>query len=183
MLLSRAQFDSVYDAALKSVSSDIQVTRRYLETLKRAGEPLTNLQLARIGYLQMKTFEADGSGMENSKAGPSKAPDSLRSADSLPFYARRYLERFMPDMAIPLLMKALKILPEHSPDADHAMNALINQSDIFQKTNDFKSAFGALERATQLAPVWENRNLYMRIYLQYASLYTTISEYRDAYGF
>ncbi len=304
VLLSRAQFDSVYDAALKSVSSDIQVTRRYLETLKRAGEPLTNLQLARIGYLQMKTFEADGSGMENSKAGPFKAPDSLRSADSLPFYARRYLERSMPDMAIPLLMKALKILPEHSPDADHArielseayrqkmeyrkgirmimdllekktpisdwnrayaynrlaalynesgnpagsysdsvfnysilcidlaektgdkpdlaasqnelsfqykhqgqygralelskqavsnfltsgmtyqaMNALINQSDIFQKTNDFKSAFSALERATQLAPVWENRNLYMRIYLQYASLYTTISEYRDAYGF
>lgn len=232
------------------------------------------------------------------------APDSLNLADSLQYCARRYLERSFPDRAIPLLMKALKVLSGNNQDASHAtielceayrqkqeyakaksllygllskadglseknrcyalnrlaaifnesstpvgsytdsvvkysllglaialktgdkpalataqnelslqymlrkeypkalelskksitgfqeagmpynaMNALVVQSNIYLKTGEFSNALGALNEATKLAPFHENRNLYMRIYRQYANVYAAKGQFKEAYEF
>ncbi len=300
--LSRAQFDSIYDKAMGCLHSDAGASGKYLEILTASVEPLSDLQRARLGYLQMKIYEAAKTGKAEWSMFAAPGPLTLR--DSLQFYARRYLERSLPDLAIPLLMKALEVLPGNSGDADHtrlelceayrqkqeyhkgislietllerpaamsdrnrayaynrlaalynecgnpagsytdsvfkysllcrelsemtgdkpglaaaqnelsyqymlrkdfgrafelsqqaisnflssgmpfqAMNALINQSNIDLGKGDHLAAIGALQEAVRLAPVWENRNLYMRLYRQYANVYTAAGDYREAYGF
>jgi signal transduction histidine kinase len=302
--LSQREFDSLSHKAMANRNSNVATSYQCLETLNAAEKSLSDLQRARLGYLQMKVYDADSNSREHLKISAFTAPGSLSPKDSLQYYARRYLERSMPDMAIPLLMKALEILPANSEDADHAtvelseayrqkaeyrkgirmimdllakpvtlsdrnrayawnrlaalynetgspagsytdsvfkysmlcrdlaektgnkpdlaaaqnelsfqytrrqdynraldlshqavsnflaagmhfqaMNVLINQSNIYVKKRDFRAAAGSLARATSLAPVWENRNLYMRIYLQYSTLYTAMDDCREAYGF
>jgi two-component system NarL family sensor kinase len=65
----------------------------------------------------------------------------------------------------------------------YAMNALINQSKIYLGIGDYKAALRSIDHASSLAPVWENRNLYLRIYSQYAAVYTATGDYREAYEF
>ncbi len=302
--LSRAQFDSLCDKALGCLPADAGNALKILETLKTTGDPLSDVQLARLGYLQMKINEAAVTAKAERGNSAFAAAGPLTLGDSLQFYARHYLERSMPDMAIPLLMKALEVLPGNSGDADHArielseayrqkqeyqkgirliedmlgktaplsdrnrayaynrlaalynesgnpagiytdsvfkysllcrelsertgdkpglaaaqnelsfqyirkkdygraldlsrqavsnflssgmpfqaMNALINQSNIYMRKGDYTAALGALQEATRLAPLWENRNLYLRIYRQYANVYTATGDYREASGF
>ncbi|MCX6286176.1 MAG: sensor histidine kinase [Bacteroidetes bacterium] len=302
--LSRAQFDSLYDKAMGGLTADTVTSLKYLETLKASGEALSDLQRARLAYLQMKINDAAAAHKPERGNSAFAGQGHLTIPDSLQFYARRYLERSMPDMAIPLLMKALQILPVNSGDADHArielceayrekqeyrkgislienllerqatvsdfnrayafnrlaalynewgnpagsyrdsvikysllcrelsektgdkpslaaaqnelsfqytrtkeyhralelsqqavsnflssampfqaMNVLLNQSHIYQGQKEYRLALGALREATRLAPLWENRNLYMRIYYRYASIYKATGDYREAYGF
>lgn len=65
----------------------------------------------------------------------------------------------------------------------HAMNALINQSSIYTAIHEYSDALHSLKQATRLAPIWQNRNLYMRIYRQFAGVYAAIGKYDDAYEF
>ena len=301
---SDARFDSLYARALSCLPADMRTTRNCLETLKAAGEPLSDIQKAKLGYLQMKIKDAVKNSSGNLANSSFINPGPLTLRDSLKFYARRYLERSMPDMAIPLLMKALVVLPGDSVDFDyarielceayrqkqehqkgielietmlerpvpmternriyaysrlaalynesgkpsdsytdsvfkysllclelsrrtgdkpglaasqnelsfqymckkdygralelskeavsnflsagmpfHAMNALINQSNIYLGKKEYKAALRSLEKACSLSPVWENRNLYLRIYGQYAAVYTATGDYREAYEF
>jgi len=302
--MSPAQFDSLYDMAIVRLGKDRTAAMKCVETLSAATEPLSVIQRARLSYLQMKLKDTVGAGKRVPEIKTLPPPGSPGYTDSLPYYARWYLERSMPDMAIPLLMKALEILPVNSGDADHArielceayrqkqeyhkgvtlienllerqsalternvayaynrlaalynewgkpaescrdsvikysrlclelsektgdkpslaaaqnelslqyllrkeylsalelsqravsnflscgmpfqaMNALILQSNIYLGQKQYRQALGALQEATGLAPLWENRNLYMRIYYQYASIYTTTGDYREAAGF
>ncbi len=64
-----------------------------------------------------------------------------------------------------------------------AMNSLINLSIVYGRKKDYHAALGSLEEATRLSPLWENRNLYMRIYQQYANVYSATGNFKDAYGF
>jgi signal transduction histidine kinase len=54
---------------------------------------------------------------------------------------------------------------------------------VYGRKKDYHAALGSLEEATRLSPLWENRNLYMRIYQQYASVYSATGNFKDAYGF
>jgi signal transduction histidine kinase len=302
--VSRKIFDSICNEVLKSLSNDVHASQRYLDNLMAKGEPLSDIQRARLAYLQMRIINANGTGGIFRSSGIQNPSGGMALQDSLQFYSRRYLERSMPDMAIPLLMRALDILPVNSPDADHAgielceayrqkqeykkgieligymlerqapltdrnrayaynrmaalyneschpvrsytdsvfkysllckdlsertgnkpdlaasqnelayqytrrkdynkamelsqqavsnflasglpfyaMNALINQSNIFIHIKDYGSALRSLEEATRLAPLWENRNLYLRLYMQYANIYTATGDYRVASEF
>jgi signal transduction histidine kinase len=299
--LSRTQFDSLYDRAMGELPRGIRTSKKYLELMSAGAEPLSNAQKARLGYLQMKIYDAERSISGTDKNLPFASPGSLTLPDSLQFYARNYLERSVPDLAIPLLMKALEVLPVNSGDNDrvridlceayrqkqeyrkgidlitallerpspvsdrnriyaysrlaalynesgippgsytdsvfkyselcrdlaertgdkpglaaaqnelcfqyirkkdyakaldlsqqavsnflssgmpfHAMNALINQSVIFMDKKEYRESLGSLEKATRLAPVWENRNLYMRIYGQFAAVYKAMGDFREA---
>lgn len=296
--ISQSRFDSVCDRAMSNLASDIKVSEKSYETLSAYYDALSDIQRARLGYLRMKILDA--------VKADRTPPDELRSvsSDSIQLVARRYLERSMPDKAIPLLMKALQTFPVNSNDAGHvsielseayrqkqeyrkgvsliyglfgrqtplsernrayacnrlaalynewaypaasytdsvfkyselcieiagksddipdlaasqnelclqyilkkeynkaldysrksvssfisasmpfqAMNALINQSYIFAGRKEYRSALSSLNEATRLAPVWENRNLYMRIYRQYAEVYSLTGDYRTAYQF
>jgi signal transduction histidine kinase len=301
---SDARFDSLYARAMSCLPADMRTSRNCLETLKAAGEPLSDIQKAKLGYLQMKINDAVKTSTGNLSNSSFTSPGPLKLRDSLKFYARRYLERSMPDMAIPLLMKALEVLPGDSRDFDyarielceayrqkqeyqkgielletliyrpvpmseknrvyafsrlaaiynesgkpsdsytdsvfkysllcqelskrtgdkpglgasqnelsfqymckkdydkalelsqeavsnflsvgmpfHAMNALINQSNIYLGKRDYKASLRSLEKVCSLSPVWENRNLYVRIYGQYAAVYKATGDYRAAYEF
>ncbi|MCX6285140.1 MAG: hypothetical protein NTW31_13005 [Bacteroidetes bacterium] len=302
--LSRSQFDSLYDKAMGCLPADAVASQKYLETLTKGGEPLSDIQRARLGFLQMKINKTSATSPADQGKTALASPGHLILPDSLQLYARKYLERSMPDMAIPLLMKALEILPVNSGDADHArielceayrqkqeyhkgvtlienllerqsalternaayaynrlaalynewakpaesyrdsvikysrlcmelsektgdkpslaaaqnelslqyllrkeylsalelsqqavsnflscgmpfqaMNALILQSNIYLGQKQYRQALSALQEATGLSPLWENRNLYMRICYQYANIYTATGDYREAAGF
>lgn len=62
----------------------------------------------------------------------------------------------------------------------YAMNALINQSNIYLRKKDFDSALYSLSKATLIAPPEKNRNLYLRIYYQYAVIYSETGDLRKA---
>ena len=65
----------------------------------------------------------------------------------------------------------------------HAMNALINLSNLYIGKRDYSAALGCLDEATRLSPLWENPNLYMRIYEKYAIVNSATGNYQEAYEF
>ncbi len=298
------RFDSVYNKAVGSLATDVRTSVRCFETLSAYGDKLSMVQRAWLSYLQMKIKKAVKAGDSIPWKTQPAVPDSLNHPDSLPNYARWYLERSMPDNAIRLLMRAIEILPGNSAITDyvkielceayrqkleynkgisliysllerpvplsdenqayawnrlaalynesgtpagsypdsvfkysllcmelsgrigdkrdlaasqnelsyqyiqrgqydkaldlsqksvsnflaagmpfHAMNSLINLSNLYIGKKDYHAAFGSLEEATRLSPLWENRNLYMRIYQQYAIVNSATGNFKDAYGF
>jgi signal transduction histidine kinase len=300
----QSRFDSVYSKALGSLSTDVSTSVRCLETLSASGNELSIVQKAWLSYLQMRIYEADSSQLSNPGKSQFIAPDLLNLPDSLQYTARRNLERSLPDQAIPLLMRAMEILPDnttasdyvkielceayrqkqeyskgisliygllerHTPLSDEnrayawnrlaaiynesekpvgsypdsvikysllcidlsgkigdkrdlassqnelsfqfirrkkydqalelsqlsvanflaagmpfsAMNSLINLSNLYVRKKDYRSAFESLDSATRLSPLWENRNLYMRIYQQYAVVFARTGNFKYAYEF
>ena len=300
----QARFDSVYNIALNSLTTDIGTSSGCFETLSAYGDKLSMAQRAWLSYLQMRIKDAGKAGLSIPGKRQSTAPDSLNLPDSLQYAASGYLERSMPDQAIQLLMRAIGILPGNTARADHvkielceayrqkqeyrkgisliygllerqaplsdenrayawnrlaalynesenpsgsytdsvfkysllcmelavrigdkrdlaasqnelsyqyirrkayekaldlskqsvsnflaaampfhAMNALINQSNLYINKKDYRSALGCLDEATRLSPLWENRNLYMRIYGQYAAVCSATGHYQEAFEF
>ena len=86
------------------------------------------------------------------------------------------------DKALELSLKAIKNFDE-SGMFYYEMNALINLSNIYIRLNDYKLALQAVVRATNLCAIEENRNLFMRLYLQMALIYNFTGNYKDAYDF
>lgn len=302
--VSVSSFDSLYDRATISLASDTAGAARQVALLMTMRGSLSDLQRARLDYLRLRLNKA---GPENPATGvttPGNPTGAQDHPDSLLRSARWYLERSLPDRAIPLLIKAINLLTAGSDGSDQAMielseayrqkqeyskamgllyellmdkqelsdrnlayalnrlaalynesakpatryadsvikysllclavaektadtvnlataqnemsyqyilrreylkalglsrqavdhfraagmrfqamNALINQSMIHLKSGDRTMALRSLNEATELAPIWENRNLYMRIYQQYANVYAFAGDYRSAYGF
>jgi len=294
----------MYNKAMGSLATDVRTSVRCLKTLSACGNELSMAQRAWLSYLQMRINDAGKAGRSIPGKNQFAAPDSLNLSDSLQFSARRYLERSLPDQAIPLLMRTIKILPENTGGADHvrielceayrqkqeyrkgislisglleqtpplsdenrayawnrlaalynesgnpagsypdsvfkysllcmelsarigdkrnlaasqnelsyqyirrkkydkalelsklsvsnflatgmifqAMNSLINLSNLYVNIKDYQAALGALDEATRLSPLWENPNLYLRIYRQYAIVYSATGNFKDAYEF
>ena len=64
-----------------------------------------------------------------------------------------------------------------------AMNALINQSNIYLGLKQTEPAIQAIARATALCPIEENRNLFMRLYIQLSNINKLTGNFKDAYDF
>jgi len=64
-----------------------------------------------------------------------------------------------------------------------AMNAYIIQSNIYIGLNQYGPALKVIIDATNLCAIEENRNLFMRLYMQFAKIYTLTGNYKDAYEF
>ncbi len=86
------------------------------------------------------------------------------------------------DEALDLSQKAVKNFNEAGMIYSQ-MNALINQSNIYIGLKEYKLAFQAVVDATNLCTIEENRNLFMRLYLQMAIIYELTGKYKDAYDF
>jgi signal transduction histidine kinase len=86
------------------------------------------------------------------------------------------------DKALELSLKAVKNFDEAGMFYSE-MNALINLSNIYVGLKDYKLALQAVVDATNLCNIEENRNLFMRLYLQMAIIYSYTGNYKDAYDF
>jgi len=63
------------------------------------------------------------------------------------------------------------------------MSAMINLSNIYIGLKEYKLALQAAVNATNLCAIEENRNLFMRLYLQFSNIYKLTGDYKDAYAF
>jgi len=90
--------------------------------------------------------------------------------------ARKY------DQALELALKAVQNFDEAGMFYSE-MNALINLSNIYLRLKDYKLALKAVEDATNICAIEENRNLFMRLYHQFAIIYNLTGNYKDAYSF
>ena len=63
------------------------------------------------------------------------------------------------------------------------INTLINQSIIYTKLNKNDLALQAVVKASNLCTIEENRNLFMRLYMQMSNIYYLSGNYKDAYSF
>ena len=85
--------------------------------------------------------------------------------------------------------KALELALEAIRNFDDAgmyyceMSALINLSNIYIRLKEYKLALQAVTNATNLCEIEENRNLFLRLYLQFSNIYKLIGNYKDAYDF
>jgi signal transduction histidine kinase len=302
--ISVRNFDSVYDRASSCLANDTAGAAGQVALLMTIRGSLSDLQQARLDFLWLQFIEKDHDRHDTGATSADKASSSFHPPGSPLRSARWYLERSLPDRAIPLLMKHIGNTPKESDDTDqamielseayrqkqeyskamgilydllmdqqdlsdynraytwnrlaalynesakpamrfsdsvikysmlcldlagntsdtvnlatsqnelsyqyilrkefnkaldmsvnavsnfravempfHAMNALINLSIIYLKLNNHALALNALHEATAIAPIWENRNLYLRIYRQYANVYASAGDYRSAYGF
>jgi len=298
------EFDSIYNKGNSLIYSDISISKQCLRKLEYYQKQLSPIQQAQTNYLRLKIIYADTSEVKALEKRMFTAPDSLGYFDALIYTALKYLEKSMPDKAIPLLMKALdslnadsekavycninlceayrqkqeyekgiamlnEILKNKRPVSDinrayaynrlaaiydewgnakfnitdsvvkysdlcislsekinsksnlalsqnelcyrltfekkydkalelsikavknfddagmyyFEMNALINQSRIYIRLKDYKSALQAIIVATNLCKIEENRNLFMRLYHQLAYIYELKGAYKEAYGF
>lgn len=298
------EFDSIYSKGIEAVDSNPDASKKYLKKLEDHKKELSLIQQAQTNYLRLKVIYADTNAVKALNNRMFTAPDSLGHTDALIYSARKYLEKSMPDKAIPLLMEALdtlnagsekadycnislceayrqkqeyvkgiemlnEILSRESPVADlnrayaynrlaaiygdwgiskfniadtiakyselcislsekinskanmalsqnelsvqirrkkrydealelslkavknfdeagmfySEMNALINLSIIYIKTKEYDLALQAVVNATNLCNIEENRNLFMRLYLQFSEIYQATGNYKEAYEF
>ncbi|TSA27056.1 MAG: sensor histidine kinase [Bacteroidetes bacterium] len=301
--LSPDEFDSIYHHALAIVNTDSLQASSDLNVLISFSGDLSPFQNAEIKFLRFQIIRSDKekfTALENKMC---SAPDSLDRIDSLLYSSEKYLERSMPDKAIPLLLQAIRMLPENSDKTAfciinlceayrekqeyvkgismlnelltdksslsdenrafaynrlaalynewgyprisytdsvfkysdlcitlsekidskpnlaasqnelsfqflrkkeydkaldlsvksvgnfieagkpfHAMNALINQSKIFFSKRDDASALRVIEEAMDMSGIEQNRNLYMRLYSQLATIHQLMGEYKEAFG-
>ena len=303
-LLSSSAFDAIYEKGLASVNSDLSYAKHCLDTLSLSHLNFSPIQKAKINFLRLKVNYSDKNWLKDLEKRLFSVPDSLRNTDSLLYLARKYLERSMPDKAIPLLMKTVGTVQGNSDQTDlgtiylceayrqkqeyvkgiamlhslmnekadmsdknrayaynrlaalfnewgspdinvrdsvfkysdmcialsektgnksdlataqnelsyqyirkkefdkalelsqkavanfktagmpyNAMNVLINQSILYIGMKENGKALLALEEATDLCPIEENRNLYMRLYNQFAQVYNLLGNSKDAYDF
>ncbi|MEI6900187.1 MAG: tetratricopeptide repeat protein, partial [Bacteroidota bacterium] len=303
-IFSPAEFDAIYHHGLSSVNSDKSYAKRCLDSLSLSHLNLSPVQKAKINFLRLKVNYSDKNRLMELEKNLFSVPDSLQFIDSLLYLSHKYLERSMPDKAIPLLMKVIGTLPGNSDQTDlgtiylceayrqkqeymkgvamlhsllnekpvmsdknrayaynrlaalfnewgspginvrdsvfkysdlcialsekngnksdlatsqnelsyqyirkkefdkalelsqkavanfkasgmpyNTMNVLINQSILYIGMKENEKALRALEEATDLCPIEENRNLYMRLYNQFAQIYNLLGNTRDAYDF
>ncbi len=64
-----------------------------------------------------------------------------------------------------------------------SMNAMIILSNIYIGFNEYESAIKVVIDATKLCPIEENRNLFMRLYMQFSNIYMFAGNYKDAFEF
>jgi signal transduction histidine kinase len=300
---SRSVFDSIYTKGMAEVNTNPDISLKCLNKLEGHSDSLTPIQHAKASYLRLKLFYADPDKVKEQETRMFTAPDSLGQKEALVWTAARYLEKSMPDKAIPLLMDAIsadttpdwtilctiylceayrekqeylkgaemlnEVLYKKGSISDlnrafacnrlaaiynewgkpavsytdsvmkysnvclnlstkinsisnlafsqnelsfqyylkkqfakalelseqavrnfieaglkfSAMNALINQGNIYIGMGKFESAIRPVVEASNLCPIEENRNLYMRIYLEFSTIYELMGNYRDALDF
>lgn len=301
--ISSSLFDSIYTKGLSEINTNPGVARQCLLKLELNSQLMTPAQHAKASYLRLKVFYTDPKQVTELEKKMFTAPDSLAHKEALVWSAARYLEKSMPDKAIPLLLEAIgedtgagwttwctiyiseayrekqeyvkgaEMLNEvlykkgNIPDVNRAfacnrlaaiydewgkppgsygdsvvkysdlcislsvkinsipnmafsqnelsyqlyrkkqfakaldlsekavenfkkvgmrfsaMNALINQSNIHIGMMEYPAALESVMEASSLCPIEENRNMYMRLYVQFSAIYESMGNYRDALDF
>jgi len=107
-------FDSIYQNAFRAVGSDNTSAMKGLQLLLPDSMDHSPAQTARIKYLRYSISHAYEQGLSAVEERKFPAHGFHEYIDSLIFLSRQYLDRSMPDKAIPLLLEAISSLSSKS---------------------------------------------------------------------
>ncbi|MBE0648174.1 MAG: sensor histidine kinase [Bacteroidales bacterium] len=140
-VISPDAFDSAYNRVLSGVNTDSADARRELNALLTNQEGFSPVQKARIRFLKFCVIRSDKKNFIATENLMYSAPDSLSLIDSLIYSSSRYLERSMPDKAIPLLLQDINMLPENS---DKSQLCNINLCEAYRQKQEYAKGISML---------------------------------------
>lgn len=141
-ITSPEEFDAVYNRGMKWLeSADTLAARTCLDRLMSYEGPLVPIREVKRGFFRLKL---EFSNRQQKKAIEQRiysVPDSLRGADSLLWLARRFLERSMPDRAVPLLML---IIQRNGPERETVVKARIGLAEAYRQKREYAKGIALL---------------------------------------
>ena len=141
-VVGESEFDSIYQKGFSKLNSNIEVSVECLRKLESLHFQLSPVQKAKTNFLRLKVISSNP---EEAKALENKlfaAPDSLGRFGALVYSARKYLEKSMPDKAIPLLMDALDTIEKGSDKADYC---IINLCEAYREKQEYSKGIEMLK--------------------------------------
>jgi signal transduction histidine kinase len=128
------EFETMYEKGVESIGTDIAVARQCLEKLESYQKQFTSVQQAKTNYLRLRVIYADEKQFKALETRMFAAPDTLGHSEALIFSAVKYLEKSMPDKAIPLLMEVMDTLNSHS---DRTVFCRINLCEAYREKQEY----------------------------------------------
>jgi signal transduction histidine kinase len=105
----------------QGIISEYSSAKKCLQILENNRQFLSESLKAKANYLRLIVINSDSSRINELHRKMFNPPDSLNYIDGLIFSTRKYLEKSMPDKAVPLIISALGQLPAGTEKADHLM--------------------------------------------------------------
>lgn len=177
-IMTPHEFDSVCTKALASVNIDSATAMSCLDTLTSFRPWCSPVQKAKISFLRFRIIRSDKASFATLETRMYAAPDSLELVDSLLYSSGKYLERSMPDKAIPLLMEAIKLVPE---DSDKAGCCIINLCEAYREKQEYAKGISMLNELLTVQPALSNENRAFT-YNRLAALYNEWGHPRISYS-
>ncbi len=134
-------FDSIYNKGESVINSDVSIAKQCLNKLEYYKKELSPIQQAQTNYLRLRIIYSDTNAVKALDKRMFAAPDSLGHFDALLYTAGKYLEKSMPDKAIPLLMKVLDTLKAGSEKADYCN---INLCEAYRQKQEYDKGIAIL---------------------------------------
>ena len=153
--LEEAEFESLYQKGLSSLNSNNTLSIECLKKLELRNSRLSPVQRAKANYLRLKVIYSDLSEVKALENRLLAAPASLGKYDAMIYSARKFLEKSMPDKAIPLLMYALDLLEKGSDMAD---NVIINLCEAYREKQEYSKGIDMLKDILFNKPNVSNEN-------------------------
>jgi len=151
-----AEFDSIYQISFSRLNSNIVVSVECLRKLELLHSQLSPVQRAKANYLRLKVIYSNLSEVKALENRLFAAPDSLGKYGAMVYLARKFLEKSMPDKAIPLLMEALDTFEKGSDTADYI---IINLCEAYREKQEYSKGIDMLKDIifNKTAVSYENR--------------------------
>ena len=140
--LEEADFESLYQKGLGGLNLNIMQSMECLKKLESRHNQLSPVQRAKANYLRLKVIYSDLSEVKALEKRLFAAPDSLGKYGAMVYLARKFLEKSMPDKAIPLLMEALDTLKKGSDTADYI---IINLCEAYREKQEYSKGIDMLK--------------------------------------
>ena len=134
-------FDRYYQKGLGLAETDIAGARSVLKQLESDRQGFTPIQQAKTDFLKFRITSRDPESLKLLERRMYSPPDSLGHFDGLIYSAHKYLEKSMPDKAIPLLMIVLDSLPA---GAEKAAKSIIYLSEAYREKREYSKGLGLL---------------------------------------
>jgi len=188
-----SDFDAIYSKGMDGLNSDKNIARKCLDELEIFQPQVTPVQKAKANFLRLKLIYSDSDQIIALEKRMFAAPDTLPFPEANIYSARKYLEKSMPDKAVPMLMDALDSLTDGS---DKAIFCKINLCEAYREKQEYAKGIDMLgeilnrkihisdenrafayNRTAAIYNEWENPKVsYRDSVIKYSELCITLSE-------
>ncbi len=135
-------FDRDFNEGKLALKSDVVKAAQCLKRIEKNSDKLSALEKAKANYyLRLKLIYSNSDSLKALDYKMFAAPDTLPYTDSVIFSARRFLQKSMPDKAIPMLMQAIDSLPKGSDKADFC---IINLCEAYRQKQEYRKGIEML---------------------------------------